>query len=272
MHWLLQENISTPEQLEPYIKGLESIKRLGATWSFVKLIPFVGEVIPDDDYTGKKVFALGSTSLITAAQKRNWKPGVIFDENTFRYEAWEKGWGKENLLNGGGEVSRFANVRIDGPTFIRPCEDQKIFTGRVIEEDELTKWQFCINEGDKSSNAYALTNDTMVMFAPVKRILREWRFFVVGGKVISGSQYRDSFGLCESADVDSYVYDYAQEMANRWRPADCFVLDIAGTPSVKDGYELSILEVNCLNGSGLYQCDANKIFGAIEQLYENTKS
>ena len=271
MHWLLQENISTPEQLEPYVRGLDSIKRIGATWSFVKLVPFIGDVIPDDDYTGKKVFALGSTSLITAAQKRNWKPGVIFDPETFRYEAWLKGWGKENLLNGDGVVTRFANARIDGPVFIRPCEDQKTFTGRVIEEDELTKWQFCINDGEQSSDAYTLTNDTMVVVAPVKRILREWRFFVVNGKVISGSQYRDAYGLCESELVDSYVYDYAQEMASRWQPATCFVLDIAGIGSGKDCYDLFVLEVNCLNGSGLYRCDANKIFGAIEVFYENTQ-
>jgi hypothetical protein len=185
---------------------------------------------------------------------------------------WLKGWGKENLLNGSAIVSRFANVRIDGPTFIRPCEDLKTFTGRIIEEDELTKWQFSINEGEHSSDSIVLTNDTMVMVSPVKQILREWRFFVVGGKVISGSQYRDVYGLSESEMVDSYIYDYAQQMVNLWKPADCFVIDIAGTSSCKDGYELSILEVNCLNGSGLYQCDAAKIFGAIENFYENTKS
>jgi hypothetical protein len=113
MHWLLQENISTEEQLAPYIEGLNAIKAKGATWSFVKLIPFAGDVIPNDDYRGKKVFALGSTSMIKAAQKRNWYPGVIFNGN-FCYEACERGWGKESMLNGDGVVCKFKDARIDG--------------------------------------------------------------------------------------------------------------------------------------------------------------
>jgi hypothetical protein len=263
MHWLLQENLSTPEQLVPYISGLNAIKKIGATWSFIKLIPFSGEVIPADDYNGKKVFALGSTSLVLAAQKYGWKPGVIYNEN-FRYEAWLKGWGKENLLNGDGVISRFANARIDGKAFIRPCEDLKAFTGFVIDEDYLTKWQFSINEGEKSTRSLQLTNDTMVVVAPPKLVLREWRFFVVNGKVISGSQYRTAYSKNETADVDADVYAYAQNMADTWNPAPCFAIDIAST---EGGDRLSIVEMNCFNGSGVYLCDMARVFSAVEIFY-----
>jgi hypothetical protein len=262
MHWLLQSNLGTDEKRKQYSDALEYIAQFGATWSYVKLIPFIGDVVPDDDYTGKKVFALGSTSMILAAQKRGWNPGVIFNEN-FRFEAWVNGFGAENLLNGDGVVSRFADAVIpDKKGFIRPCEDLKAFNGGPFDSENLKDWQKSIAAGEKSTRTLQLTSDTMVVTAPTKTIYREWRFFVVGGKVITGSLYRTAFQTCSDANVDDDVYEFAQKMADKWQPGECFVLDIGET---KNG--LSIIEVNCFNGSGLYACDMNKTFLAVEQLY-----
>lgn len=265
MHWLLQHNLSTDEQRQRFVDALESLKPLGATWSFIKLIPFVGDVEPDDDYTGKKVFALGSTSLIAGAAKRNWKPGVVFNPETFRYEAWLKGFGKENMLNGDGIVCRFgdgvAHV-IGDKVFIRPCEDLKAFTGQVIGNEELRDWQRRTKEGEKSSQAMQLTSDTMVVIAEPKFLYREWRFFVVGGEVVAGSQYRDAYGKREDANVDSDVQRFAQRMVDKWQPGDCFVLDVAAT---HEG--LKVIEVNCFNGSGVYACNIEHAFAAVERFY-----
>ena len=263
MHWLLQHNLSTDAQRQQFVDALESLKPLGATWSFIKLIPFVGDVEPDDDYTGKKVFALGSTSLIAGAAKRNWKPGVVFNPETFRYEAWLKGFGKENLLNGDGVVQKFGDEPPRyGKMFIRPCEDLKAFNGQVIEMNALLDWQKSTREAEVSTRALQLTSDTMVNIASVKFLYREWRFFVVGGKVITGSQYRDAYGRKDDPDVDKDVWDYTQKMVDKWQPGDCFVLDIAATEA-----GLKVIEVNCFNGSGVYACDMRKAFEAVERFY-----
>lgn len=264
MHWLLQKNISTDEQLIPFVDALDYLKTLGATWSYIKLIPFVGDVEPDDDYTGKKVFALGSTSMILAAQKRNWNPGVIYNKS-FRFEEWRKHWSAYDLINGNAKVSKFKDVKATSDNFfIRPCEDLKTFSGQVMSKEELINWQKRVNEGEVSSQALELTNNTMVMVSREKIILREWRFFVVAGKVITGSQYRTIRGLDISADVDQDVYDFAQRMENRWSPAICYCLDIAETSR-----GLGIMEINCFNGSGAYACDLRKAFSAVEQFYNS---
>jgi hypothetical protein len=264
MHWLLQHNLSTDEQRQRFVDALDSLKSLGATWSFIKLIPFVGDVEPDNDYTGKKVFALGSTSLIAGAKKRNWNPGVIYNPETFRYEAWLKAYGKD-MLNGDGEVCRFGSVRpISGTkVFIRPCEDLKAFTGEVIDADQLRDWVARTIESEVSSHAPQLTSDTMVVVATPKYIYREWRFFVVGGKVVAGSQYRDTYGKYEDANVDKEVWTYAQKMVDKWQPAACFAIDVA---AIADGFK--IIEINCFNGSGVYACDVEAAFAAVERFYQ----
>ncbi len=261
MHWLLQHNLSTDEQRQEYVDALDAIKPLGATWSFIKLIPFAGDVIPDDDYTGKKVFALGSTSLIAGAKKRGWNPGVIFNEN-FRYEAWIKNL-KGDMLNHDGVISRFADAKVDIKSFIRPCEDLKAFTGQVITSDELIDWQKRTADGEISTRALQLSSDTPVLVAPMKNILREWRFFVVNKKVITGSQYRTMYGKDVTPNVDADVYAYAQDVVNLWQPANCYALDVGET---KDG--LSVVEINCFNGSGIYACDMAKAFAAVENFYD----
>lgn len=269
MHYLLQSNLSTEAQLVPFVEALDSLKPLGATWSFIKLIPFVGDVEPDIDYASRKVFALGSTSLIIAAQKRGWSPGVIYDAALFRYEAWLRNLGRENLLNGDGRVCRFADaawVMDDmalNKAFIRPCEDLKAFTGEVMKRENLANWIARVKDGEISTRALQLTSNTPVVIARSKFVYREWRFFVVDGKVISGSQYRDAYGKREDADVPPDAWAFAQTMVNQWPMAPCFVIDIG---EIKQG--LRVVEINCFNGSGAYLCDLKRVFTAVERFYE----
>lgn len=263
MHWLLQSNLGTQERQQPYIDALEALTKIGATWSYIKLIPFVGDVEPNIDYSGKKVFALGSTSMIIAAKKYGWNPGVIYNEN-FRFEAWLDHLHPWNLLNGDGIVIPFGDANPDVNVFIRPCEDLKAFTGFVIEPENLRNWQKSIKAGEISTRAIQLGSDTPIVMAPAKLVLREWRFFIVDGKVITGSQYRTLYGKDESRDIDQDVYEFAQKMVDLWRPADCYVLDVGET--AQNG--LQMIEINNFNTSGIYMCDAKAAFAAVEKFYE----
>jgi ATP-grasp domain, R2K clade family 3 len=263
MHWLLQSNLGTDERQKPFIDALNHIKQFGATWSFFKLIPFADNIEPDIDYTGQKIFALGSTSLINVAKLKKWTPGVCYNEN-FRFEAWLKNYGSENMLNGDAVVSSFKDAKIDFPkAFIRPCEDLKAFDGQLIDGDNLASWQKSIEKLEKSTRAINLSAETKVVVAPIKRILGEWRFFVVGKKAITGSYYKNSYGrLHLSSEVDKDVWGFAQKMVDIWQPDDCFVIDIADTP-----LGLKVIEINCFNGSGIYLSDANLAFEAVEKFY-----
>lgn len=264
MHWIHQSNLGTEEKRGEFRKALVELCSLTkATWSEVKLIPFIGTVEPELQYSGK-VFALGSTSMTLAARHYGWSPGVIYDDKTFNFEAWRKGWGADKLINGNAWVGKFGDAKFDGPAFVRPCHDMKAFSGFITDGENMKNWQKNVADGEISSGTNQLGLDTPIIVSPEKFILNEWRFFVVNGKVITGSQYRNSYTLWITTDIDKDVWNFAQDRVNEWQPEKCFVLDIAAT---KDG--LGVMEVNCLNSSGRYACDLVKVFVAIEELYDN---
>lgn len=264
MHYLLQSNLATEEGQTPFVNALEHLCASvpTASWSFVKLVPFVGTIEPERDY-GPRVFPLGSTSMTTASRIYGWTPGVVYDPVTFRFEAWRQHWGPSRLINGEAVVTTFGAAKASTKVFMRPCQDLKTFSGLTLNPDELEDWQRRVAEGEQSSRTELLTLDTPVVVAPIKVILREWRTFVVAGRVVTASQYAHLGRRDRSAQVDEDVLAFAQQMVDLWQPAPCFVLDIGET---NEG--LGIIEVNTLNSSGVYECDVAAVLTAVEKLYE----
>ncbi len=268
MHYLLQANLSTEEGQRPFVEALDHLvaARKTASWSFVKLVPFAGTIEPERHWTGEKVFPLGSTSMTTASRIYGWTPGVVYDPATFTFEAWLKGWGAVNLINGDAVVTHFGAAKATEKVFMRPCQDLKAFTGLTLNPDELVDWQQRVFDGEQSTRTEMLSLNTPVIVAPVKVILREWRLFVVAGKVRSCSQYAAYGRRDRCADVPLDVLLFADRMLQLWQPAACFVLDIGET---KDG--LGIVEVNTLNSSGVYESDVKAMLLAVEDFYEGTQ-
>ncbi len=268
IHYLLQSNLSTEEGQLPFTTALNHLiaARKTASWSFAKLVPFAGTIEPETEARrAGKVFPLGSVSMTKASAIYGWTPGVVYDPLTFTFEAWRANWGAANLLNGQAVVTRFGDAKATEKVFMRPCQDLKTFTGLTLNPDELEDWQYRTWKGEQSSrDSIDLRLDTPVIVAPVKVITREWRTFVVGGKVVAWSQYAHLGRRDRSAQVDQDVIDYAQARVNEWQPAACFVLDIGET---SEG--LGVIEVNTLNSSGVYESDLKATLLAIEDLYES---
>ncbi len=266
MHYLLQQNLSTEEGQKPFVDALNALiaKEPTASWSWVKLVPFAGTIEPETEARRPgKVFPLGSTSMTTASSIYGWSPGVVYDPVTFRFEAWRDHWDAANLINGDAEVTFFGKAKATEKVFMRPCEDLKAFTGLTLNPDELESWQMRVFDGEVSTRTNLLTMATMVVVAPVKVILREWRLFVVAGKIVGCSQYAAYGRRDRDANVPLDVILFGKRMIDIWQPADCFVLDIGET---KDG--LGIVEVNTLNSSGVYESDFAAVVLAIERFYE----
>ena len=97
--------------------------------------------------------------------------------------------------------------------------------------------------------------------APCKEILAEYRFFVIDGEVVTGSQYKIGDQVQSSAAVPSDIYNYASEQAARWQPNRAFAIDIAQTPEGP-----KIIELNSANSAGFYACDIGKIVDAVERM------
>lgn len=263
--WVIQKNLFNERGYDQLVSTLE---RMGVPHVDVRVVPFsgeYGELSPEVEDGPRALVAYGSTTLMRIAIKRRWRPGVFFDEENFSAPAWFEHWG-EHVLNYGAEVVPFKDVSVPPGEyrFIRPADDLKAFSGHVIYSDSFAEWK----ERVLGVESPTLPPDHPCVVAPVREIAREYRFFVVDGRVVTGSIYKLGENVVYRADVEDYVTEYAQARVDEWKPADGFVIDVA---AMRDG-SLRVIEVNCLNSAGFYACDASKIVQAVSDHYERKKS
>jgi hypothetical protein len=90
---------------------------------------------------------------------------------------------------------------------------------------------------------------------------KEWRVFVVDGKVVSGSHYRSYLRLDQKPDLPTKVIEFVEDACKVWVPAKVFVMDVG--ESYKN---LFIIECNCFNSSGFYKSDIEKIVISVSEL------
>ncbi|MDY7231130.1 ATP-grasp domain-containing protein [Hyalangium rubrum] len=253
MHWVVQNNLFNERGFHDLMQVLE---RGGIPHTLVKVIPFDGDVEPTVDVTGP-IVVMGSLSLTRYALKRGWAPGAFINDN-FDFQVWQQHLG-EYLLNGDARVYRFGDVPPqDGPFFIRPCLDDKSFSGMVTTWEEFADWR----EKVRGLEEYAtLTEDTRVAVSAPKSIQREYRMVVVDGRVITGTRYKLGDRVMSSREVEPEVYAFAQRMADRWGPDRAYALDVFMHED-----QLSVGEINNLNSAGFYAYDVGKMVAAIEAM------
>jgi hypothetical protein len=266
VYWLLQHNLFHEKGMRDLIAFLE---RMGIPHSEHKIIPFVGELEPDIDIEGD-VICIGSYSMRHLAKRKGWVPGV-FDMDGITYEDCIKKWGTD-MLNYDAVIvplydalETFDRVNEDGLIFMRPIADSKDFAGAVFERGPLEYlWKGIDSLGDEADPA-GLRRDTLVMMCAPKNIAREYRFWIVDGRVVTGSQYKLGSRVLYSSDIDPDVKTFAVSRVasisvDRWNPLRAFVLDVA---LMRDGSK-KVVELNTFNAAGLYAADVAKIVEAIE--------
>ena len=256
-HWLIQDNVFN----EAFFgKMLDILDRMEIPYSIVKSVPFSGEMLtedlPDKDET---VVAIGSYSFTNKA-KTIWSPGSWTNEK-YDYRVWANNWSK--VLNTPAEITTFGNVqRTEVPFFIRPCADDKLFTGTVIEDiEKFREWQ----ESVRNVGSYTELNmDSPVVVGDAYKIEDEYRFIVVDRKVITGSSYSRHKGQKEITEGENPdLWNFVRERVKEWVPSEVFTIDIA----ISAG-DFWVLEMGNFNSAGLYECDVQKIVFAIEELLE----
>ncbi len=255
MYWVIQDNFYKETE---YDRMVELLERANISHTFVKVVPFSHELITDCMPTGN-VFVVGATTMIKIAREHGWIPGAFFNEN-FDFRVWQQHYGN-HLLNHDAEVFKFGEIPLDRMPemfFIRPCKDSKTFTGYVAEKSTFNDWRESVLNIEGYST---LTNETEVIVSSPKKILREYRFFVVDKKIVTQSLYKIGNTPHSDANVDEDIIQYAQQMIDIWVPDRAFVIDIAMTDEGN-----KIVEINCFNSSGFYACDAYKIVEAIENM------
>lgn len=149
-----------------------------------------------------------------------------------------------------GELSLNASARIlsrdavldeltqGAPLFLRPVRGDKSFNGHVARP------------GDP---LHSVPEGRMVA-GPVFEITAEYRFIVVDGVPVTGSQYRRDGRLDVRIDVCPNCQDAARRAAQIYSPLRVFTCDVAETPKGP-----KIVEYNSFSASGLYACDGRSI-------------
>lgn len=258
MHWILQNNLFNERGYDALVGVFQ---RLDIPYSVHKVVPFVGELIPDPGKIKNPVICMGAYSMRRTAKKYNWYPGV-FDLYEMNFLVQKDHWGSD-MLNYESEVVVFKDIKFEGKKFLRPISDSKSFSGRVFDRDEFIEWQkkICEEEVDYGDG---MTKDSLIQVMEPKEIYSEYRFFVVDGNVVTGSQYKVGNRVIASDNIDRDIGEAVAGFISKWQPAPAFVIDVCRTP---DG--IKIVEINTINAAGFYSCDVFKIVNALENLVAN---
>lgn len=253
MHWIIQNNLFNERGFHDLVNTLE---HGGIPHTLVKVIPFGGGIEPAVDVPGH-VVVMGSLSLTRHARQHGWVPGAFLNDN-FDFRIWREHLGS-HLLNADAGVYRLADVpQRSGPFFIRPCLDDKSFSGMVTTWEEFASWRESVLGLEDYTT---VTAETVVAVSEPKTIQREYRMVIVDGRVITGTRYKLGDRVVSSPEVEPEVHAFAQEMADRWSPERAYVLDVF----MHEG-ALYVGEINNLNSAGFYAYDVGKMVAAIEAM------
>lgn len=258
MHWILQNNIFNEDA---YNVLEETLQRFSIPYSVHKVVPFVGDLLPEPELTTNNVICMGSYSMRHWAKKAGVYPGV-FDLEPFHFDVQLEHWG-DHMLNADAVVTRYEDARFpEEEMFIRPIEDSKVFAGKVMDREDFRGWQkqVCVLKLDFGGS---LNNDTMVQVCPIKKIYSEHRFWIVNGKIATASTYKQGHRVVYIPNPDEIYHEYVRERIAEWQPHVAFVIDVADTD---DG--LKIVEINTLNSCGFYACDMQKLVMALEDGFD----
>lgn len=256
MFYLVQENTFREENYDALV---DAISRLSLGYEIVKVLPFVEDI--DFDVKESNVFCFGSVKMARVARKYGWRPGSLLNSN-HDYTVYSKFYG-DNLLNFDSVVQPFSeDVHLE-EFFARPCEDTKVFTGKVFDQ---RTWKLFKEDVRKSNYVTSLSSETLVQICSVKHPTKEFRFWVVDGKVVTGSLYRSGYWVNYSPIVDTGAVEFCQSMVKLYQLADAFVMDVCEVID-KDVAQYKVVECGCINSAGFYKADMQKLIVALENKF-----
>lgn len=257
MHWIVQENLINPEVRDELVRLLTA---RNTSYTVARLIPVFNLLDNEVADPVGPVFVYGSTGLGEVAKARGWTPGY-FDEN-LDYSQMLREFGRLALNHDAIclPLGMLNPTRMPNPPeqfFIRPVHDNKSFAGCTMTWAELAKFQVGVKRVADQPDVTLRLRDRMVL-APLKDIAAEYRFFVIAGRVVTGSRYKDGDIVRSSTEVGVDVLAFAQRCAEHWSPNAAYTLDIADTVE-----GLRVLEMTSANSAGFYACDLGQIVDAV---------
>ena len=258
MQWILQH-------FEDTEKLAGALDRLGISYTWHKVVPFVGTLDPEPEIEDPNAVVLfGSYTLWRYAQREGLTPGVFKIRPFVHEEPWHP-----YLLNGADAL--FLCLRDipehlpkdDRQWFMRPVDDSKEYPGKVCHTSEIiavAQRVLALDPDDIPRGS--LCHDTELMLTQPVRILKEWRIWIVNDVIRTVSLYKEGSRVIYRPEIDQDAAEFAEQMV-RLNPgyARAYVMDICRTET-----GLKILETNCINAAGFYAADLLKLADAIHHI------
>jgi len=268
VRWIIQDNLIAENDRNQFQQACDNLE---IAHYEVKVVPFSDELpkFPVDDEHENIYY--GSTSFINNVYEQLSAPvGVFYNHETFSMENYIHKWG-ENMLNCDAEIMTVEKFLSQEPygheinMFLRPDGDGKEFDGQVGEVEELKGML------RRMMNYESLLEiDSKIVFGPAYNIQREWRNYIVNGKVITSSRYRNNFRLSKSGtDIPEDMIKFVEERCKEYQPHDVFAMDIAETRHDDGEMRYYIIECGCMNSVGFYHADINKYVESVSNYLAN---
>jgi len=272
MKWLVQDTDRFDAVVIKELTALKNTERLFSVFGLIKHHNIITNVY-EEDLDGHEVMFRGGLKIINMLSNNTLegfstenieklKRGISYDVQAFDQRYYAK-LGLP-LLNAQASYEPFLAVK--GKTysrdmFIKPSSDLKAFVAGVLKAGTT------VEEYILSSTHQMTYLDEHVLVSELKQPGVEYRFvcICIDGEAIAGSSYLDHGKFCLNKPVDKSMLKMASEFASLYRPSDIYVMDLA--LSVND---VSIVEYNCWNGSGLYNIDMERLFMDVEN-YKNSQ-
>lgn len=222
----------------------------------IQIVPFERSVVGGDPVTSGFTVAYGSTAIFDVVKRNNWNPGIF----TIGNESYVFSALGDDYLNSDMKVlsvdqaKEFIKENSHDFFFIKPDTDTKSFDGTVVDAG---RFDFFIEQHQQFSG---YDFNSKICISSVKDIDKEWRLFVVAGKIISWSQYLEKRRFKTSTNIDPAAIKFAYSVIEKYNPCAAFVIDIA-----KIGEKYKVVEYNTFNHSGFYECDINSIIKVLNK-------
>jgi hypothetical protein len=258
VRWVIQSNLTSQDDLTGLKNGCNNCD---LPYTEVQIIPFTDE-LPYFEIHPCSIY-YGSTTFNTLVyNNRLTKDGIFFNPETFSIENYFANWGKY-MLNYGASVTSFGklfeeNYEREKLLFIRPDDDSKSFAGEVKRFDEIMSWYEKLNEVENSN----LKADTSIIVSEPYSLKYEWRLWMVRGKVVAASKYREYFRLTKEKGCPAEVIAFAEQRCKEYMPHEVFVMDVC-----QSGDQYYIVECGCMNGAGFYKADITAIVKSVSEYF-----
>lgn len=261
IRWIVQNNLSA--EGGDYHKITQACKDFNIDSEGIQVIPFSPD-IPEFTKDDKINIYYGATTLMyNIYHQFNNPPGLFFDEERFSMENYNKVWG-DYMLNGpkDAKVTTFKefgkeNHSDDQLFFVRPDADDKSFNGDVRAFADIKKMLSNMIIADN----VVLNEDTKIIVSTPWNIEKEWRNYIVDGKVVTSSMYRKNFRLHKDGkDIPEDMIKFVEDRCEEYMPHKVFAMDIALC-----GGDYYIIECGCMNSVGLYHSDISKIVKSVSE-------